>query len=245
MFTQHLLRVELARRIRAAHADPNPTEAADRIELADLDELAAAEQDIPDVAAIVVLRRFDPAEFARSAVQFAFHLDGERREVWRQAYTRTLFLAGNPANLAERFDWAHVSPDGSIAWFGPASTARSTGLRRLLKRFDGEHHPQLSSVVPVDLPSVAGGAAHRLEIAMRGLSTAEYLVHVNHVLAESVLTGILRRGDRLTLAHVPRLSGPYSALRVHRDNADPSRLRAYAALRPDPTAAGRKTPESE
>ncbi|MGD0602748.1 MAG: DUF6182 family protein [Streptosporangiaceae bacterium] len=37
----------------------------------------------------------------------------------------------------------------------------------------------------------------------------------------------------MVLSHAPRVAGaagPYSVLRVHRDGADPTRLRAYAGL---------------
>ncbi|WP_330272830.1 DUF6182 family protein [Lentzea sp. NBC_00516] len=232
MFTQELLRAELGRRVQAATAGPDsvvlPPPAPP-----DLVELSAATQDTSDVAAIAVLREFDPATFARSVVEFASGVNGEPRGAWFGAFTRTLFLAGNPANLVDRFPCDHLAEDGSIAWFGPAPAARTTGLRRLLKKFDGARELALPPVVPIDLPGTGAGTEHRLQVATAGVTMADYLVHVNHVLAEAVLTRVIRPGDRLTLSHVPRLgtaTAPYSVLRVHLDTADRTRLRAYAHL---------------
>ena len=56
---------------------------------------------------------------------------------------------------------------------------------------------------------------------------------MNHVLAEGVLTGFIRPGDRLVITHVPRLGvvpGPYSMMRAHPDTVDRTRLRGYAVL---------------
>jgi hypothetical protein len=107
MFGQDLLRAELGRRIAWAVAGPD----SPRPEPPEPVDAEAAERDAPDVSAVAVLRRFDPAVFARSAVQFALGLSDEQRVAWFRAFTRTVFLAGNPENLVERFPGAHVSPD--------------------------------------------------------------------------------------------------------------------------------------
>ena len=230
MFTQDVLHAELARRVRAASAGPDAPP-ADLPEVPRLDELAAAEQKAPDMAAIAVLRRFDPASFARSAVEFALGVRGSARVCWFRSFTRTLFLTGNPVNLAPRFPFDHIAPDGSVAWLGPTSRKSSTGLRRLLKSFDGDVEVDLPATVAFDVPGAGCGAVLRCHVATAGVSVSDYLVHVNHVLAEAVLTGTVRPGDRVVLTHAPRVAGgAYSVLRVHRDGADPTRLRAYAGL---------------
>ncbi|MGP4002859.1 hypothetical protein [Streptomyces sp. 8N706] len=44
---------------------------------------------------------------------------------------------------------------------------------------------------------------------MHGLSLPQYLVHLGHTLAESVLTGVPpRSGDRITTVHVRRVTAP-------------------------------------
>ncbi|WP_051450252.1 DUF6182 family protein [Actinospica robiniae] len=235
---QELLRRELARRVRAATGCPQPDPASDAAP--DLSRLAAAEADAPDVAALVVLSRFDPVAFAHSSLRFAFSLDGGQAENWLRAFTRTLFLTGNPANLAHRFRFNQVSADASIAWFGPGSSAEGTGLRRLLKAFIGTAELRPPSNQTIDITG-AHGRRFELLMATAGVSTTDYLVHLNHTLAEAALTGTLQPGDRLLLRHVPRLTDlttPYCALRVHRDDHAPDRLRAYACLRIVPEAHG-------
>jgi hypothetical protein len=237
MFGQDVLRAELGRRIAWAAAGPD----SPRPEPSEPIGPEAADRDAPDISAVAVLRRFDPAVFARSAVQFALGLRGEQRVSWFRAFTRTIFLAGNPENLLERFPGDHVSPDRSAMWFAPAPDAATTGLRRLLKRFDHPAEPDLPAAVTLDVPAAgeepgAGAgrrAVHSVQVATAGVTGAQYLVHVNHVLAEGVLTGLIRPGDRLVITHVPRLGvvpGPYSMMRAHADTADGSRLRAYAVL---------------
>jgi hypothetical protein len=199
--------------------------------------LAAAESRAPDLSVLAVLRGFDPAAFARSSLQFALGLDAAQADGWFRAFTRTVFLIGNPVNLAERFRFSQVAEDGSAAWFGPASSAECTGLRRLLKLFAGTVEPTPPAELSVVVPGAVGDGGRTLEllVATAGLTMTDYLVHLNHTLAEAALTGTIRPGDRLLLRHVPRLAepaAPYRVLRVHRDNHDPNRLRAYACLRP-------------
>ncbi|WDZ83120.1 DUF6182 family protein [Micromonospora cathayae] len=184
-----------------------------------------------DLTAVVVLNRFDPVALAGSAPRFAASLDPEQGRAWLAAFTRTVFLAGNPANLRERFGFARV--DAGIAWYGPAPAAEVTGLRRLVKLF-----PAGPLTVPAELVvpggAGAGGRAWRLAVATDGLTIADYLVHVNHTLVEAVVTGVLPAGEPLVVTHLPDLDdatlGAADAVRVHRDRNRPDRLRAYACL---------------
>lgn len=246
--SQELLARELAHRIDAAggglgHGSAQSGGSSSAVPAADLSQAAqAAADDSSGVSAIVVLRRFEPAAFARSSLTFALGLDAVRADAWFRAFTRTIFLTGNPLNLQERFRFDHVAADGSTAWFGPSPSASATSLRRLLKLHVASAPPRPPAVLALDVPgspdgaAAAGGGRRRsfeLLVATAGLSTADYLVHLNHSLAEAALTGTLRPGDRLSLRHVPRLTlpfPPHSALRVHRDTHDPARLRAYTCL---------------
>jgi hypothetical protein len=199
-----------------------------------------------DLVAVAVLRQVDPVGWLLAASEFALRLDRHRLRDWCAAFTRTVFLAGNPANLGDRFPFAHVTPDGQIAWLRPAPQAESAVLRRMLKLFTGTE--------PVRLPALSspriGGSAlaappgrapvrRELIVATAGLTVSEYLVHTNHLLAEAVYAGLIRTGDRLTLRPVPRLtgwSGPTAAVRVRPDPADPTRLQAVACVT-EPTGA--------
>lgn len=75
---------------------------------------------------------------------------------------------------------------------------------------------------------------HRdLYYATARVSVAEGLVHLNHLLAEAVLDGLVGPGDRLTLRPVPRLTGlerTFTAVRAETDVHRPHTLQAYAAL---------------
>jgi hypothetical protein len=233
MFTQDVLHASLARRVRAACLGPDVAPAEPSV-LPSLEELAADERTAPDTTAIGVLGRFDPAGFAQSSVAFALGVRGRARAEWFRAFTRTLFLAGSPANLAARFPFASIAADGSVGWLGPAPLPSSAGLRRLLKRFDGDAEcDPPAAVVEFTAAGPPGGTVRHCHVATAGVSLTDYMVHVNHVLAEAVLVGEIRPGDRVVLTHAPRLSaadGPYAVLRVHRDSAHPDRLRAYAGV---------------
>jgi hypothetical protein len=232
MFSQDRLYAELTRRLHDASPDgcPDLPPAADPVDFA---RLLAVVTD-RDVAAVAVLRRFEWDTFTCSALAFALGLDIERRQAWSAAFTRTVFLAGNPVNLTARFHFEHVTADGSVAWFGPTSMEQRSRLCRLLKLFDATVEVRPPSRLTVDVPGAPGsGRLRRLYLATRGLSLIDYLVHLNHTLAEAVLAGVLGPGDRLVLHHAPGLGNPdghHRILRVHLDNQDPTRLRAYACL---------------
>jgi Family of unknown function (DUF6182) len=241
MFSQERLFAELSRRIQivrdrhGASREPASPPAAP----IDLSILDAAVMAAPDIAAIAVIRDFDPVAFARASLAFAFLLPEDWRSLWFSAYTRTIFLAGNPANLKGRFPFQYVADDGSSAWLGPASPQLAMSLRRLLVLFRGDPAPRLTNKFTLTAPLAASGepTAQRPErsvyIGAAGLSASDYLVHLNHTLAESVLTGLIVPGDTVTIRHLPRLHGcreELAWLRVHRDNKDANRLRAYAGV---------------
>ncbi|MFI6108916.1 DUF6182 family protein [Streptomyces sp. NPDC051310] len=194
--------------------------------------------DTDDTVAAVVIGRLDLAQWVRSTCAFALSLAGERAALWRRSFTRTVFLAGNPANLRDRFAFAHTADDGSAAWAGPGPASETAALRRLLKLFHGDAALPAAPDLTVRVPGRAGAAGrppvHRhLYLATAGCSVSEALVHLNHVLAEAVLDGLIAHGDAVTIRQVPRLMGvpaSFAALRVTADTTLPGRLRAAAGL---------------
>ncbi|MFJ6676181.1 DUF6182 family protein [Actinosynnema sp. NPDC091369] len=232
--SQELLRAEAVRRLRAVR--PDLAAGADHSTRTLLRAQALVDADEPgQVLTAVVLRRFDPVGWVRATCAFAQRLTPEQAAGWRRSFTRTVFLAGNPVNLRERFAFDHIAEDGSAAWLGPVPAAATATLRRLLKLFTG------SRAVPTQLPSVvevpgrpAGAPVWRdLYLATAGVTVAESLVSLNHLLVESVMDGLLAPGDRLVLRPVPRPAGittPFAALRVGLEQADPERLRCFAYL---------------
>ncbi|NKY13399.1 hypothetical protein HGA06_04205 [Streptomyces somaliensis DSM 40738] len=224
-------------------------ELADRLDLSGVRALRAlragfhhADAVDTEVLAVVVVGRLDLPRWVRETCAFALTLGLEARAAWRGSFTRTVYLAGSPANLRERFAFDHVAGDGSVAWCGPAPSAATATLRRLLKAFEAGHEltavPAATVTVPRTVTASGAGrprpAVHRdLHIVTTGVTVAHALVHVNHLLAEAVLDGLIRPGDHLTLRFVPRLTGPagrFAMLRVDTDVHRPDELRAYAGL---------------
>ena len=226
IISQQLLRAENARRIREARP-----ELAARFDLLTEEGLLAAQRDMaaagaePKVLAVCVLRDLDLPSWIRETYAFARGVRGEAAAAWRRDFTRTVFLAGNPAQVRERFRFAHIAQDASTAWLGPGPAEESTALRRLLKLFPATAGP----------PGDRAPVRRELYLATAGLTAADCLVHLHHLLSEAVLDGVLGPGDRLLLRPVPRLvgiAGPFGALRIVPSPERPQELHALAALGP-------------
>jgi hypothetical protein len=186
-----------------------------------------------DVTAVVVLREADVLAFLRSVLAVSCSLPLSVAEAWYQAFTRTLFLVGNPQNLAARYPLHHVTQQGSVAWLAPTRRSATVGVCRLLKPIPESRAPNLPRQVELLAPGKISGRRQTLLVATRGLSWASYLVHVNHTLAESVITRLIAPGDRIRLRHVDSLDHwPRGAshVRVHFKDADSTQLRLYTAL---------------
>ncbi|MEV4506957.1 DUF6182 family protein [Streptomyces klenkii] len=197
-------------------------------------------------AAIAVLRSFDPAGFAASALEFAAVLPDATRRLWLGNFTRTLFLAGDPGNISVRHPPATTAADGSVCWYATAPRPHYRGLCLLLRSLRGELPADLPDTVTVTVPAAVPGAAPpagapgpgapvqwRLTVDVRGLALPQYLVHLTHTLGEALITGLLRPHDRILVSHARELAPPaggYAYLRVHRDTDAPEALRAYACL---------------
>lgn len=236
--TQDCLRAQEAMRIRAARPD-----LAARHDLTSHDGLTAARSDITaegDAGSLVtvVLRNFDLAQWVRDTCVFALGVGPQQAADWRTSFTRTVFLAGNPAQLRERFRFAHIAGDDSAAWTTPGPAALTFSLRRLLKLFDA---PAGLPARPDTLVEIPDGhrrpgrprARRDLYVATAECTISEALVHVNHVLAEAVLDGLVAPGDHLVVHQVPRIVGlpaRLATVRVTTEKHLPGRLKAAAGL---------------
>ncbi|MGW6910663.1 DUF6182 family protein [Streptomyces sp. NPDC054940] len=219
-------------------------ELAERFDLSSPQSLRAARAGIhgtgavgtDETLAVVVVGRLDLPRWVRETCAFALTTAPEKRHAWRRSFTRTVYLAGSPVNLRERFTFDHVAADGSMAWAGPAPGAATATLRRLLKAFEASHELTARPSATVTVPGRprSGPPAHRdLYIATAKVTLTDALVHINHLLAEAVMDGLIGPGDRLTLRFVPRLTGldaRFVRLRVDTDVHRPDELQAYAGL---------------
>jgi hypothetical protein len=229
--TQEVLRDRVADRIRVSRPDCSGRDLSTYARL--LSVQREADEDGGPVA-VSVLARFEPASWIRGTCAFAMGLTGAQVPAWRRSFTRTIFLAGNPANLADRFDFAHVAEDSSAAWTAPSAHAATDTLRRLLKLFEGTADLPAWDELLVRLPGRGDQPVRRaLYLTTAGMTVADSLVHLNHLLVEAVLDGLLRPGDELLVRQVPRLVGigeRFDALRIGPDPAGVDRLRAFAGL---------------
>lgn len=240
--TQQQLREHAAQRLRRArpdladrHATDDPAALLGRRSTL-VTESAGTGGD--GVSTVVVLRDLFIPAFVQHAWSFAAELDPWVAADWRAAFSRTVFLAGNPLSLRERFAFEYLAADGTAAWFGPCDADRCLPLRRLLKPL-ATTKPAAALLparpVTVALPGAPAdtGSHAELYVATAGLTAAQMLIHLNHLIAEAALDGLLVPGDSVTLRQVPRLVGFRArpvALRVDLDPIDPARLQAFAAL---------------
>ncbi|ACZ83709.1 DUF6182 family protein [Streptosporangium roseum] len=181
------------------------------------------------VTVMVVMRRLDLGDLVQGALEFTGGLSPEEADIWYRNWTRTRFLLGNPHNLLGSAAVRTVGPGGHLAWLGPVDVARPPGPSRLLKPVTG----RLPELPPsVHLPGGRRGAPCEIRIACRGLTTAGYLIHLHHTLAEAVLLGRIDPRTPVRLVHVPdldegsALSSAYARVHYGADGA----LRLYTFL---------------
>jgi hypothetical protein len=228
MNAQHAL---LFRPASASRADGPLSAAA-------LARLAAARRGLGDgpvthgLTAAVVVARLDVPSFLTGAAGFALGLPPAPADGWYRTFTRTVFLSGRPAALAARHPYRQATPATDLAWYGPARRGRLQPLSRLLRAFEAP--------APIAVPdeplvlTVPGPPSHRTVaavLATREVSTAAYLVHAHHLIAEAALCGLIRPGDTLRLTHRADLHPD-----EFRDALDPSRAgSAHTRIAPSPT----------
>ncbi|MFI9586179.1 DUF6182 family protein [Streptomyces sp. NPDC052236] len=254
MFAQHYLQAHAEHRVRVANAGlrhaREQVRAYDSVNWTHPGARAPAEPTaasvpapVPDRTSVtVVLRRFELTTYLESVLRYTLSLPDTLGEPWLRAYSRTIFLSGNPDNLRTRFPFHHISADGAMAWTKPADTGEAPPLRRLLRLFPTAGLPALPAGAEIPAPAAPARPAEeaapvrtaRLDVVTTRVSLADYLVHVHHMLAEAVLSHLIDQSTSVTVRHVPQLDpaeGPYHMLRVlpDRDAAD-GRLRAYAGV---------------
>jgi hypothetical protein len=191
-----------------------------------------------DVTVQVLLRCLDLADLVYGARDFATRLAPGETDGWRRSWTKARFLFGNPANLTERTPARFIAPGGNVAWLGPFASERLPGMCRLLKPVTGMV-PALPGEISFPPPGCSRPRwpPRELQIALRGLTLAEYLVHLHHTLAESVLQTRLRGDESLRLVHrldidTEAVTGSDGYARVHYVRGDTRALRLYTWLRP-------------
>ncbi|MFE6667647.1 DUF6182 family protein [Streptomyces sp. NPDC057697] len=196
------------------------------------------------VGVAVVMADLDAATFIAGAADFALGLPADLGEGWYRAFTRTVFLAGRPATVAARHPGGRTTAGAPYAWYGPARRGELRSLSRLLRAFDGPA-PMDVATGPMTV-TVPGGqpSGHVVDaaVAIGGVSTGAYLVHVHHLVAEAALRGLIRRGDTLRVDHRKSLDpaefrdllAPARADRVQtritRDPSEPHHPRLYGVL---------------
>jgi hypothetical protein len=203
-----------------------------------------------DIAVVTVLADLDPEQFLRGTFEFARRIPAELGDPWYRAFTKTLFFAGNPRHLADSLPYDHVTTDGAIAWLGPCGRKQYRGLSRLLRLFRGPGPiPGPPATLTLTMPGgPPSGRTATLLIATAEVSAAEYLIHVNHILCEATLCGLIGAGDQMRVRHLdeldpdellPELDGDRH-LRIAKDNRhrESQRLRLYACV-----TAEEKTPK--
>ena len=228
--TQEVLRDRVAERIRLSRPDCYGSDlSADELLL-----FVRQEADADDgVAAVSVIARFDLASWVLGTCAFAMRLRAEQAPAWRRAFTKTIFLAGNPANLVDRFAFVHVDQDRSVAWTAPVPSSDSYTLRRLLKLFEGAAALPVLDDFVVRLPGARTGSARRvLYVTTAGMTIADSVVHLNHLLVEAVLDGLV---GLVTSCPCGRCQGCWGsgAVRLAADRPRPDhveRLRAFGGL---------------
>lgn len=201
---------------------------------------------------VVVVGDLDVATFIAGVADFALALPDDLCEGWYRAFTRTVFLAGRPASVAARHLPRRATADAQHAWYGPARRGELQPLSRLLRAFHGPAPMDvplgpLTVTVPGGTPS---GQVVDAAVAIGGVSTGEYLVHVHHLIAEAALRGLIRPGDTLRVDHRGALDTTefHDALvparadrvqtRVTPCRTDPHRLRLHGVLAPNRLEGG-------
>jgi hypothetical protein len=228
--TEPLLREHLARRLatsglqlEAVLADPSIASRGD----------GAGES----LEAIVVLSDIDWVAVITGAIAFVRGLDESLRRSWLQQFTRTRFLAGNPARLRERFRFDQLSSDDAIGWIRPAAADEHLPIKRLLKPL---RTAGAASQLPPELVVPGASCRRRLKLRMAtaGLLLEQYLIHLHHTISEAAIEGHLSpdADDEVRLVNeqtIEETANEPLYLRVHANATPDPRLHLYAALERD------------
>lgn len=181
------------------------------------------------LSAFAVVGRVKVASYVAGAIEFATGLEPAEAGAWFGAFTRTAFLAGDPLRVAVRHPARQLAADGSVAWYGPAAGGLFKPLRLLLKSFEAPLLPPLPDRLV--LGDRRTGERRLLYVATAAVGMADYLIHLNHLVCEATIAGLLAPGAALELRHVETIgdsTGPFLLTRVASETG--GTLRRYAAL---------------
>ncbi len=194
----------------------------------------------------VVVADLDVETFIAGVAGFALALPDDAREGWYRSFTRTVFLAGHPATVAARHPYRQATDDARCAWYGPARRGALQPLSRLLRAFHGPVPMEVADgPLTVHVPGTPSGRVLDMAVAVGGVSTGEYLVHVHHLVAEAALRGLLRPGDEFRVEHRQTLGAAefrddlaparadHVQTRIVPSRTEPERLRLYGLLTPN------------
>jgi hypothetical protein len=179
--------------------------------------------------AVVVIERFELRAFVRGSLRFAQALSHAQRTAWHREFTRTVFLLGSPNRLKDRFAFAHTAEGAGIGWVAPKPAQEQLNLTRLLKplRTARPAHGWVDTLI-----NGSTAAARELQLVTHGLRLEELLVHLNHLLADSLIEGSLSAEETLRLQPVASIDTVRrgASLRITRAARGEPGLVAFAAL---------------
>jgi len=202
-----------------------------------------------DVQLALVVARLELPAIVRGTLRLAASLPDGVARAWAGNFTKCLVLAGEPRKIAPRFPVARTEGDGAVAWVGPGAARDLDPLRRLLRplktvgplalpdvrvTLDRAHHGALAieGRAP-DRGATAPPRAAVVTMATAGLRLEEYLVSLEHTLAEASLLGRLDGVFAIDLRHEGVLDAPPPAAayaRVHKGRPGDPVLRLYATV---------------
>ncbi|TCC34928.1 DUF6182 family protein [Kribbella sindirgiensis] len=199
-----------------------------------VERILALPGDGQQVRAVAVVGEFDLAMFVRSSADFAACVDPDIGMAWQQSFTRTIFLAGDPHNLVERQPAAHLADDGSVAWYGPDRPEAYEGLSRLLRPLSGPTGLGVVAERPEVPLSWSADRSVDLVAVTSEVSLEATVVHINHLVAEAVLTGALNSAGAIkirTVEQIDAIEGECLAFRVAPRDGNDESLRCFGYLR--------------
>lgn len=179
--------------------------------------------------AIVVLSTLDLVDLVQGARTFAHGLGSSEARDWRESWTRTRFLFGNPVNLTCGEPPRVTAPHRTASWFGPLAATHQPASARLLKPASGT-----LPTMPERVQVPGTGRCRDLTMVTAGAGLVDYLVHLHHTVAEAVLRERLLPHEPIQIIHhrtwapLPHGVDPaYARVLPHPESADSLRLHAW------------------
>jgi len=229
---QEKLRTHLKKRLDASHRS---VKCLDTMPL--VASMASISEHQQKLQTIVVLSNFEISAYVNNCLIFLSKLTEHALIDWYHQFTTTIFLIGNIGKLASSVTFLHIAEDGSSGWCAPASPLAWRQQTRILKQFKsmqtlGRHEYSINTSAYCDSAS-SNGVSSVLQIAVRGLTLNQYLIHLNHAICEIYIMGLLKTTTTLIIKNVEdivEVTETPHYVRVHIDSEIPDQLRAYALL---------------